>query len=250
MAGDEPKQAWIRFYGELNDFLRSDLRQCVQQYDFKGSPSIVAAIEGLGVPHPEVCLLTVNGDPANFSHKVQAGDRIAVYPRMGSLQVPRANRLTPADPVPAVFVCDVNLGKLARLLRLLGFDTLFDPELDDPDLAEISVRDGRILLTRDRELLMRSEVRRGRYVRAIEPETQAREILACYQLAPQALAFSRCTRCNGMLEKTDDPERLATVPPRSRENCSEFLACTGCDRVYWQGDHYRKLEETCRRLLA
>ncbi len=247
--GEAHHTAWIRFYGDLNDFLKPEGRDKAQQYEFVNPATLLSAIEGLGIPHPEVYMLTANGEPQPFGHIIRGGDRIAVYPRQQSLGVAGLKPIAPPDPVPATFVCDVNLGKLANLLRLLGFDTIYENHLDDPELADISVRDGRILLTRDRKLLMRREVRRGRYVRNTDPEQQAREIIAYYNLATQALAFSRCTICNGLLEPTDDPEVLEKVPQRSRENCSEFLACTRCERVYWQGDHYRDLEKTCKRLL-
>ena len=250
MQGEARHTAWVRFHGELNDFLKPEARDKAQQYDFVNPTTLLSAIEGLGIPHPEVYMLTVNGDPQTFGHDIAGGDRIAVYPRQQTRRVTGLRPIAPPDPVPATFVCDVNLGKLANLLRLLGFDTIYENDLDDPELADISTRQGRILLTRDRKLLMRREVRRGRFVRNTEPEAQAREIIAYYDLAPQVLSFSRCTVCNGLLESTDDPELLKKVPERSRERCSEFLVCTQCERVYWQGDHYRELEKTCERLLS
>lgn len=233
-------RAEFRFYAELNDFLPPHLRGRSFAYEFQGQPTVKDAIEALGVPHVEVELIIVNGESVDFSHRLNDGDRVAVYPMFESLDVTEILRIRRAPLRHVAFACDVHLGKLARLLRLLGFDTVHSPGITDAELVELSQR-GRIILTRDRQLLKHGGVTHGYWVRSTVPLEQAQEVVRRFDLRDQIAPFTRCLACNGVLQRLPKEEALPRVPPKVREWCEEFLICSGCGRIFWPGTHYPRL---------
>ncbi len=187
----------IRFYEELNDFLPPEKRKVAFTVNFKGKRSIKDLIESLGVPHVEVDLILVNSKSVDFNYIVQNGDYISVYPVFERFEISSVTRLRPQSLREPKFVCDVHLRKLVKYLRLFGFDVLYDENWDDSDLAQIAYEQKRILLTRDRQLLMRKIVDRGLIVRNTSPSKQIVEILDRLNLWDVINPFSRCIMCNG-----------------------------------------------------
>jgi uncharacterized protein with PIN domain len=142
---------------------------------------------------------------------------------------------------------DVHLGRLAGYLRLCGFDTLYRNDWEDCALAETAVEQGRILLTRDRGLLKRAVITHGHLVRAMIPSAQLGEILDRFDLWDQVDPFGRCSVCNGPIVGVPKAEVLDRLPKRTARHFDEFWRCATCDRVYWQGAHYRSLCRLFRR---
>ncbi len=243
-------EATFRFYAELNDFLPEERRQREFTYEFSGSPAVKDAIEALGVPHVEVDLILVNGRSVPFSYRLQPGDRVAVYPMFESLDISPLTRLRPQPLRRPTFVADVHLRKLARLLRLLGFDVVFRDDADDPELVELSVREGRILLTRDRQLLKHGALTHGYFVRSERPVEQAREVIRRFDLAGQVRPFTRCLECGGPLERVAKEQVLERIPPRTAAWLDEYVLCQGCGKLYWRGTHYGRLEHLVAEVLA
>ncbi|MGB9919508.1 MAG: Mut7-C RNAse domain-containing protein [Moorellales bacterium] len=239
----------FRFYAELNDFLPPERRQVPFQHFFFGRPAVKDLIESLGVPHTEVDLILVNGGSVDFSYRVRDGDLISVYPVFESLDISSVTRVRAQPLRRPRFVLDGHLGRLAAYLRLLGFDSLYRGNLPDAILAGISVQDRRILLTRDRGLLKRSQVSHGYLVRETNPRQQITEVVRRFDLWGLARPFSRCMRCNEELVAVRKEEILDRLPPRVREGCEEFRKCPGCDRVYWKGSHYERLARLVREVL-
>src|SRR5215207_6869794 len=167
----------VRFYAELNDFLPARRRQVWIEHALDESHSVKHVVETLGVPHPEIDLILVNGESVDFTYRVQDGDRISVYPVFESFDISPLVRVRPRPLRETRFVLDVHLGTLAGYLRMLGFDTLYRNDADDPELAETSQRESRILLTRDRGLLMRSTVSHGYLLRETDPQKQLAEVV-------------------------------------------------------------------------
>src|SRR5262249_54986575 len=159
----------VRFYAELNDFLPLRSRQVWIEHVLDEHHSVKHVVETLGVPHTEVDLILVNGESVELAYRVQDGDRISVYPVFESLDISSLVRVRPRPLRESRFVLDVHLGKLAGYLRMLGFDTLYRNDYHDEELAEISQRESRILLTRDRGLLKRSAVSHGYLLREPNP---------------------------------------------------------------------------------
>jgi uncharacterized protein with PIN domain len=232
--------ASFRFYEELNDFLPARQRKVEFEHHFERRASVKDMIESLGVPHPEVELILVNGESVDFSYIVRDGDRISVYPVFERLDVSPLIRLRETPLRDPRFVVDCNLGRLARYLRLLGFDSLYDNAFTDDVVAAISQRQGRIVLTRDRRLLQRRIITHGLFVRAEKPRDQVREVLRRLDLYALCKPYTRCARCNGALKPVAKSEVDHRLQPKTRRYYDHFLLCTECGQIYWQGSHHAR----------
>jgi len=234
--------AIFRFYAELNDFLPSALRHKAFDHPFRGTPAVKDTIESLNVPHTEVDLILINGVPATFSARLSDGDRVSVYPVFEALDIGPLVRLRPHPLRETRFLLDVHLGRLARSLRLLGFDSDYGNNYEDDELSDRATHEGRILLTRDRGLLKRSAIERGYCVRQTRPREQVLEILARFDLVGSINPFSRCMACNAVLRLVSKSEVRESVPAHVRDLHDDFTRCEGCGRVYWRGSHYDRLK--------
>lgn len=250
MRAGSGNEATFRFYGELNDFFPVEERQWEVVHEFLGVPAVKDAIEALGVPHVEVDLVVVNGESVDFSHRLRSGDRVAAYPVFESLDIAPLVRLRERPLRGVAFVADAHLGKLARLLRLLGFDTLHSSGYRDEEIVRMSAGERRVLLTRDRELLKRGAVIHGYFVRSGDPLEQAREVVRRFDLAGQVAPFRRCLACNGALASVRKEEVFLRIPPKVRLWREEFFLCEACGRLYWRGTHYPKLEAKIAWILG
>jgi len=230
----------LRFYEELNDFLAPARRKVEFSHDFDRRASVKDMIESFGVPHTEVDIILVNGHSVDFSYIVQDGDRLSIYPVFESLDVSPLVRLRPAPLRSPAFVLDSNLGRLARYLRLLGFDCLYQNDYGDETVASLADREQRIVLTRDRALLQRKIITRGYFVREVRPRLQVKEVLARFDLYRRVAPFSRCVRCNGDLQTVDKQTIEDQLEPKTRQYFDNFRICTACGQIYWQGSHHAR----------
>lgn len=202
--------------------------------------SVKDAIERLGIPHTEVLAIAVNGAFVGFERGLAEGDHVRVFSQSSS--VPREARLGPSyEGWEPRFVLDVHLGTLARRLRLLGFDAVYERHLGDPELSRIARAEDRALLTRDRGLLKRNEVERGHLVRSTAPKTQLEDVIARFDLRARFSPFSRCIRCNAPIEPTPKAAVADRLSPGVLRDFDEFLRCSGCGQPYWRGSHYERL---------
>ena len=244
-------QVTLRFYGELNDFLPPDRRHQTLTLALRERDSVKDVIESRGVPHTEVDLIVVRGEPVGFDYQVQDGDRIAVYPPFRRIDVSTLRPLRPAAWAPGEeprFVLDAHLGALASHLRMLGFDALYRNDYDDVELARISAEMGRVLLTRDRGLLKRRQVVHGYHVWATDPDEQIAEVLQRFDLFNRISPFRRCMRCNGPLTPVSKDAVLDRLEPLTRRYYDQFAVCAACDQVYWPGSHYQRMQALVGRL--
>lgn len=243
--------ATFRFYEELNDFLAPERRKQAFPVACASGASVKHQIEALGVPHTEVELILVNGVSVEFDHLLQEGDRVAVYPKFEVLDITPLLRVREWPLRHVHFVADAHLGALARLLRLAGFDTLYDNHFHDDEIERLAVEEGRIVLSRDIELLKRRAITHGCYVHALEPWAQLREMVERLDLARLARPFALCLECNAGLQAVDKDAVLVKLPPGVRARHEHFKTCPACGRVYWEGSHWQhmraRLEEVLRR---
>lgn len=235
--------ATFRFYEELNDFLPPERRKADFVHRFRETGAVKDAVEALGVPHTEIELILANGRSVDFSYRVRDGDRISVYPMFEALDITPLLRLRPQPLRVTRFVLDTHLGRLARYLRLLGFDTLYRNDYDDPELARISRDERRVLLTRDVGLLKRSAVTRGYFLRETDPRRQLHEIVARFDLSRALRPFRRCLRCNGLLAAAPKRELIGRVDPALLQRHRRFRRCRGCGQVYWPGSHHERMQQ-------
>lgn len=233
--------ATFRFYEELNDFLPPQRRKREFTCTCARAATTKHMIEALGVPHTEVELILVNGESVGFGRLLEEGDRVAVFPKFEMIDVTPILRVREHPLRVMHFVADAHLGGLAHLLRMAGFDTLYDNNYHDSEIEVIVARDGRILLTRDRELLKRRSITHGCYVRALKPAQQLCEIFNRLDLARSARPFTLCLNCNTPLRPIEKVEVLMQLPPSVRERFDHFSTCDICKRVFWEGSHWRRM---------
>ncbi len=229
-------QATFQFIGELNDFLPDGKKDKPVDCSFNSDQSVKHLIEAAGVPHTEVGRILANGAPVDPSYLAQEGDQISVYPLA-------EDGCLPLRPQEARFVLDNHLGRLAGYLRMLGFDALYRNDFQDDELAEVAEKGDRLLLTRDRRLLMRNQVQRGYWVRSKVPRQQVLEVVHRFVLSRQVTPFQRCIRCNGLLQPVSKEEVFDRLQPLTRLYFDEFRICPDCDQVYWKGSHYERMRD-------
>jgi uncharacterized protein with PIN domain len=236
------------FEGPLNDFLRREFRGKSFEYPVPATSSAKDGLEGVGVRHVEVAALRVNDAWAPFAQPLRAGDRLEVYPRDPHPPLPPGYALHPPLPEVTPFILDVHLGKLARLLRMLGFDCRYERDYADDRIAAIAAAEGRAVLTRDIPLLKRKVLDWGYWLRSQHPETQLAEVLHYFRLAGKLQPFTRCLVCNGPLEGVDKRLVADALEPGTRACFEEFYHCTVCRRVYWKGSHYERMAALVARI--
>jgi hypothetical protein len=144
------------------------------------------------------------------------------------------------------FLVDCMMGTLAKWLRILGFDTVYETRLDDHSLVRLARAEGRLLLTRDRNLARR----KGLAVLFIESESvdeQLVQVLSAVRSRDHA-PFSRCPVCNAPLEQVPKYEAWGQVPPFVFQTQQEFHLCPECNRFYWRGTHWQKMVARVKEL--
>lgn len=196
-------------------------------------------VESFGVPHTEVGRIVVNGKAVEFNYHMFPEDRVII----GDVNpdVAEGFGLQPIPDKSAAFIADEHLSKLVRRLRVLGIDTFLFSGGSDNELLVAVRRHGRILLTRDRRLLMHRIVRSGYCIRSDNALQQVYEVIRRFSLSGSLDPFTRCPSCNGLLEKVDKRMLLNRLEPKTRRYYMDFLMCTSCGKIYWRGSHAEKL---------
>ncbi len=243
-------QATIRFYDELNDFLPEEKRKRDFSISFGQESTVKDVLASLGVPRTEVDLILINGESVDFSFSLEGGERISVYPVFESLDIRSIRKLGPESLRHLKFVADVHLGKLVKYLRLFGFDTLYDKGFDPHSLVEISARQGRVLVTRSRDLLKHKVIARGILVRETDPRMQLKSIFERLDLHAEARPFSRCLCCNGLVEPIPKQGVALRLPSRVMAKHQTFTSCSSCHRVYWEGTHFERMSHFVKEVLS
>ena len=249
----------LQFFAELNDFLKDNLRDQQHKpdhyqqgreihYQLDKPRSVKDLIESLGVPHTEINIIIVNKRSVDFNYPVGPEDTIEVYP---AFQQPDITLITQLQDTPpeAKFILDVHLGKLASYMRMMGFDTLYRNDYDDPHLARISADENRILLTCDVRLLMRKEIDYGYFVRSRTPQQQFKEVIKRFQLKHRYRPFSRCIHCNGIIRPVDKEDIASQLQAKTRQYYSDFYQCQSCHKIYWEGNHVTQMQTVIQELI-
>ncbi|MGP4023788.1 Mut7-C RNAse domain-containing protein [Actinomadura sp. 3N407] len=238
LIGVEP-EITIRVAGELLMFLPAARRETVSRLAYDGTSTLGHLVESLGVPLPEAGPMTVGGEPAGPATRPDPGDEV----RVEAVPRPQPVPLEPGQAAPR-FVLDVHLGTLARRLRLLGLDTAYHNDMDDPALVVQANEERRVLLTQDRGLLRRRALWFGAYVRGSRPDDQLRDVLD--RFAPVLRPWTRCTACNGELVPVDKEEIEGDLEAGTRRSYDVYGRCADCGQLYWRGAHGGRLEEIVR----
>jgi uncharacterized protein len=196
---------------------------------FEDHQTVKHLVESLGVPHVEIGEVRQDGQPVGLGDFPGDGARMEIQPP------------PPGCPVEPRFVIDNHLGRLAACLRMLGFDCLYRNDFQDEEMAALLTEDPRILLSRDRLLLMRKVVCYGYCPRSLEPQAQLREVVRRFDLTKLIHPFRRCLRCNTPLVPVDKSAVLDRLEPLTKRYFDDFRLCPGCNQVYWKGSHYERM---------
>jgi uncharacterized protein len=235
------KKIYIRFYEELNDFLPEEKRKKRFEHHYIDRTSVKDLIESLGVPHTEVDLILANGKSVGFKYLINDGDDISVYPVFESLDISDVQHLRAKPLRNPKFICDVHLGKLAKYLRMLGFDVLYENDYSDEEIVRISLSEGRAILTRDTGILKRNDVTHGYYLRNSNVQGQTEEVVKRFDLQNLIKEFTRCLECNAELLKIEKEKIINELPPKVAASQEDFSKCPACGKLYWKGTHHQKM---------
>jgi uncharacterized protein with PIN domain len=135
------------------------------------------------------------------------------------------------------FAVDAMLGRLAKALRILGYDAHYDSRIDDSDLRLLALREGRIILTRDREIAESKLTQRVLLIESDRPEEQLRQVVRELSLETEGALFTRCLVCNVPVQDVSRGEVEARVPPYVLSTQERFARCPRCGRIYWAATH-------------
>ena len=239
----------FRFYEELNDFLPKHRRKTDFEATFKGKRSIKDMIEALGVPHTEIDLILVNGNSVDFNYIFQDEDRVSVYPVFESLNITNVTQLRKIPLRRTKFIADINLGDIVKYMRVLGLDLYYDPLLSTREIIEISKSENRVILTKSRKLLKFKDVSHGIFIRPGTTTEQIRRIIEFLDIKDKIKPFSRCLRCNTLLNIVLKEKIIDRIPPKTKEFCNEYVQCRSCNKIYWKGTHFINMEKVVRQIL-
>jgi len=242
------KEVYFRFYEELNDFLPGICRKKEICHKITGNPAVKDTIEAIGVPHTEVDLILINGLSVEFDYQLQDGDRISVYPVFESIDITPVIRLRPTPLRIIKFICDVHLGKLARQLRMLGFDVLYERYYTDSEMIERALKGKRLILTRDQGILKQKRVNHGYWIRSTQVQEQLFEVINKFDLCNQIKPFIRCMICNGLIKAVEKSQIIEFIKVNTARHYDEFFRCSTCNKIYWKGSHYKKMENYIKRI--
>jgi hypothetical protein len=237
----KPFTVRLNFHGDLDFFLGSRRDGRVVERGLAEKTSVKDVIESCGVPHPEVDLILLDGQALGFDQSIARDAEIEVFP-VGTPPLNIKEKHLQSTCIDR-FIADGHLGKLARNLRLMGFDVAYDQQADDRQLLTVMARENRALLTRDRRLLMHAIVQHGYYPRSQNADEQTVDVIRRFDLSESIAPFTRCVRCNEKLQevaKTDVIEKLERLTKIYYER---FRRCTGCGQVYWAGSHFENLQK-------
>ncbi len=235
-------RAYVRCYAELNDHLPARRQMVTFAHVIDDHIPVSAMLKAIDVPTSEVDLVLVNGESVDLSHVIKHDDRVSVYPVFESFDITSLAKVRSRPLRKIRFVLDVHLGKLASHLRMLGFDTLYRNDYADDKLISISKNDGRALLSRDQRLINGPSITRGYCVRATDPRLQLVEVLHRFDLFNSTEPFTICMCCNSPLRPVSKEAIIHRLPPKVKECFDEFQLCQPCDRIYWKGGHYSRMQ--------
>lgn len=238
----------IRFYEELNDFLPASKKKRAYKIPDYGKRSVKDLVESQGVPHTEIDLILVNGNSVDFNHLVSGGDRISVYPVFEKFDISMVSRLRDRPLRNLRFILDVHLGKLAKYLRMLGFDTHYNNQYMDEEIAMQAYIENRVLLTRDIGLLKRRDVLRGYWLRNQQPKKQLEEIMLHFDLFNDIHPLSRCMKCNGEIKSVPKEMIYDQLLEDTRTHFNHFYQCANCGKIYWKGSHFDKMMDFVKEI--
>jgi uncharacterized protein with PIN domain len=193
----------------------------------------------------EVEWIQVKGEFVDFSYRIQQGDEIAVFPLEANLGEPCILR----EKIENYrFMIDFNVRKMAKYLRMYGFDVRIDAGVPDKEIAEIAAAQNRIIISRDLGLLKRKIVKYGYFPRHDNIEDQVVEVISHFKLLPHIQPFTLCLECNGKIELVEKESILSLITEGVAKDYDAFFQCENCKKIYWKGSHYERMSRNMLRM--
>lgn len=241
--------AYLKFHDELVTMISKKWKNGEVLYQLTRQASIKDIIESLGPPHTEIYTILVNDKDVDFSYQVHDNTKIEIYPAKYPIDITQETVLRPVPLHELRFLADVNVGKLAKLLRMLGFDTKYDHTMNDALLANEAEKDSRIVLSKDKNCLKRSKIIYGKWIREDDPKKQLKNIIESFNLLKYIKPFSRCIVCNSTLKTIEKEKIIAFLQPLTKKYYDKFSICPQCNHIYWAGTHYEKMQNYLQELI-
>lgn len=237
------------FQGTLSHLLRKRWRgmdPIVQP--FTRPASIKDVIEAFGPPHTEIGHILCDGQPVDFDWQIGPDQQYEIAPIVPPWDISQASLLRHQPLTALRFLADRTVGRLARYLRMAGFDTLHDLEQGNDEIVAALQQEPRVLLTRNLDLLKRKQVVFGRAIRAVTPVAQLKEVLDLFDIGHSTHGLTRCLACNQPLEPVAKATILHRLEPLTIRYYHEFHICRICDHIYWAGSHVDRMRILLERL--
>lgn len=232
---------YLRFYEELNDYLPKEKHKVWFEYSFSGSTSINEVLQSLKIPQDKIDLILVNQQSEGLDYMLHDGDRISVYPVFELFDLTGVSKLREQPLRNPKFICDVHLGRLAKYLRMLGWDTLYSNRYTPDYMIDLSLQENRIILTRNYELTRHKKVIHAYWIWSPEPLEQIKDVIGKFDLSGQSAPLTRCLNCNHLLAPVKKQEILSRLQVRTAKCFNEFFICPSCDQIFWKGSHYENM---------
>ena len=247
-----PSRLLLCFHGDTLDLLRRTPDPDGNiVYPLSRRASIKDIIESLGLPHTEVSRIVLNGQEQTFEKIAGDGDHFEIHPLTSAMLPTMATILRPTPLAACIFLVDINVGRLAGLLRMTGIDAAaVDAESTDSATVQRAIDENRILVTRNRNMLKQRRLVFGRLVRSENPEDQLREIIQLYRLQHRLQPFSRCIACNGVLTEVTKETIIDRLLPLTKKYYTRFNQCTDCGKIYWHGSHHTRMTDKLDRIFG
>jgi uncharacterized protein len=232
---------YLTFHNDLQMMLQKSHEGKMVRYALKRRASLKDIIESQGVPHTEVAQILHKNIELRFSFIPAGGESIDILPFSEEVSVFTSTLLRPQPICSLKFMVDINVRKLARNLRMIGFDTTLVPDMRLVEIGKVATNQQRILITRNRELLKCNTVIHGHLVRSENHVIQLQEAVKLYRLKPHIKPFSRCIICNGDLLSVAKQDIAQRLEPLTQKYFNTFKRCNNCEKVYWQGSHHKQM---------
>lgn len=235
-------QLTFHFHEAFFIFLNRINKKLKIVYGLDRRASIKDIIESLGVPHTEVGKILLGNQEIGFNFIPEESVDLSIFPITPPFDVLNASLLRPEPLDKISFIVDINVGKLAPLLRVLGMDAKYSDGLTDNEISLVAEQERRIVLSRDTHLLKRKQIIFGRMIRSIYPYDQLEETISFFGIKGPFKMFSLCLRCNRELFQVNKEDILHRLEPKTKKYFNSFKMCPECNRIYWRGSHHENIK--------
>jgi len=238
----------LRFHGDTADLLKQPAPGGRLDYPLTRRASIKDIIEALGVPHTEVGKIVSAREEFDFHLIPETGDIVDIYPFIRDIAVTAPTVLRPIPLSGHHFLADRTVLKLARNLRMVGLDTEASRALSLREIAADACRTERIVLTRNRDLLKIGCIVFGQLLRSTDHRRQLSEVIERFALESALKPFSRCLRCNEILQEIEKEQIIDQLEPLTQKYYHAFKRCPSCSQIYWRGTHHERMQSFVERI--